>query len=135
LPTPFPPIPSLISIFYFIFYFYFFLIQALWCFSNCLVTSIINSTPLDAQPLLNWVDGLGFFLWALGFAIEVLSDYQKTSVRHLCLAKSSHFTTVTHIFIIVHATPISSKKTLPIEAVLFKLACGASLDTQTILGR
>jgi steroid 5-alpha reductase family enzyme len=53
-------------------------LQGLWVFLTVNVVIVINSQSGQAPPLGIW-DVIGLTVWFLGFFIEVIADYQKTS--------------------------------------------------------
>lgn len=54
-------------------------LQALWATAVALPVVVVAT---DARaPALGWVDGVGLALWALGFALEVVADGQKSAFR------------------------------------------------------
>lgn len=52
-------------------------IQAVWVFLTVLPLVLLNSRA--AQPALWWGDAIGFALWAVGFGLESVADYQKSA--------------------------------------------------------
>ncbi|KAK3277823.1 hypothetical protein CYMTET_14195 [Cymbomonas tetramitiformis] len=56
-------------------------IQGLWVFITALPVFIINCKRSASQPL-GARDTVGFVLWGLGFACEVIADAQKTAFKH-----------------------------------------------------
>jgi len=60
-------------------------IQGLWVFLTLFAVLVINTTTVESP--LRWNDYLGWAVWAVGFAIEVISDEQKTAFNRLQTGK------------------------------------------------
>lgn len=53
----------------------FWTIQGVWVWITALPLWLVNGTP--TQPPLGWLDAAGLAVWALGFAVEAVADWQK----------------------------------------------------------
>ena len=65
-------------------FFIFWHIQALWVFMTTLpihVTNFYRHISQQDPPSWNAVDSIGLAVWGIGFAIEVISDHQKSNFR------------------------------------------------------
>jgi steroid 5-alpha reductase family enzyme len=65
-------------------------LQGVWTFVASLPVLVLNSAAAEG-PALGAAEGVGWALWALGFAIEVLADAQKS--RHLARADGTWVST------------------------------------------
>ena len=54
-------------------------LQGLWVWMTLLPTLILNTSARDEK--LTWKDYLGWSLWVIGFALEVVADHQKSQFR------------------------------------------------------
>lgn len=59
--------------------FIFWTAQAVWVYFTLLPTLILHSSR-NNRPL-HWKDYVGWSLWAVGFCIQIVADYQKTQFR------------------------------------------------------
>lgn len=57
----------------------FFIFQAIWAYTGTFATMFVNGDASD--PELQAADWVGLGLWILGFACQVLSDFQKDAFR------------------------------------------------------
>lgn len=60
-------------------FFVFWTFQGIWVYMTLLPTFMLHSSR-NNRPL-HWKDYLGWCLWAVGFCIEVVADYQKSQFR------------------------------------------------------
>ena len=57
------------------------ILQVLWVFLTALPIYICNANP-GSQIALQWSDYLGIIIWAIGFIIETVADYQKNVFKN-----------------------------------------------------
>lgn len=60
-------------------FFTFWTMQAVWVWLTLLPTMILNTKEVNKE--LNYRDYLGWSVWALGFLIEVIADYEKSKFK------------------------------------------------------
>ncbi|KAG9285122.1 hypothetical protein G9A89_008469 [Geosiphon pyriformis] len=55
--------------------------QALWNVVTAIAVYTVNSLPKEIHPDLGFLDYIGIAIWVIGFAVEVIADFQKSSFR------------------------------------------------------